>query len=235
MTGLQLLSISWRHLNPRDYTPTPRTVCVRHQKECSKHYLFWWDAKKVYSMVKNMVSMPISFFLSSYIRCYHWGKLEKRYLETLVSFWQLLQLFQKRVSRYLLEKEHISNPLSQLNMLPIWGTDASGLLLAISCTIFLHVGQEATVRTRHGTTDSFNIGKGVCQGCVLSPCLFNLKAELLLSRFSRVQLCATHRRQPTGLPIPGILQARTLEWVAISFSNAWKWKVKVKLLSRVQL
>ena len=44
-----------------------------------------------------------------------------------------------------------------------------------------------------------------------------------------------HRRQPTRLPIPGILQARTLEWVAISFSNAWKWKVKVKLLSRVWL
>ena len=38
-----------------------------------------------------------------------------------------------------------------------------------------------------------------------------------------------------GAPVPGILQARTLEWVAISFSNAWKWKVKVKLLSHVQL
>ena len=43
------------------------------------------------------------------------------------------------------------------------------------------------------------------------------------------------RRQPTRLPVPGILQARTLEWVAISFSNAWKWKVKVKSLSRVRL
>ena len=40
---------------------------------------------------------------------------------------------------------------------------------------------------------------------------------------------------PPGFPVPGILQARTLEWVAISFSNAWKWKVKVKLLSRVWL
>ena len=44
-----------------------------------------------------------------------------------------------------------------------------------------------------------------------------------------------HRRQPTRLPLPGILQARTLEWVAISFSSAWKWNVKVKSLSRVQL
>ena len=41
--------------------------------------------------------------------------------------------------------------------------------------------------------------------------------------------------RPPGSPIPGILQARTLEWVAISFSNAWKWKVKVKSLSHVWL
>ena len=44
-----------------------------------------------------------------------------------------------------------------------------------------------------------------------------------------------HRWQPTRLPVPRILQARTLEWVAISFSNAWKWSVRVKLLSRVRL
>ena len=44
----------------------------------------------------------------------------------------------------------------------------------------LYVGQEATVRTRHGTTDWFQIGKGVCQGCILSPCLFNLYAEYII-------------------------------------------------------
>ena len=41
----------------------------------------------------------------------------------------------------------------------------------------LYADQEATVRTGHGTTDWFQIGKGVCQGCILSPCLFNLYAE----------------------------------------------------------
>ena len=44
----------------------------------------------------------------------------------------------------------------------------------------LYAGQEATVRTRHETTDWFQIGKGVCQGCILSPCLFNLYAEYIL-------------------------------------------------------
>ena len=47
-------------------------------------------------------------------------------------------------------------------------------------------------------------------------------------------LCDLTDGSPPGSPIPGILQARTLEWVAISFSNAWKWKVKVKSLSQVQ-
>ena len=45
----------------------------------------------------------------------------------------------------------------------------------------LYAGQEATVRTGHGTTDWFQIGKGVCQGCILSPCLFNLYAEYIIS------------------------------------------------------
>ena len=48
-------------------------------------------------------------------------------------------------------------------------------------------------------------------------------------------LCDPIDSSPPGSPVPGILQARTLEWVAISFSNVWKWKVKVKSLSRVQL
>ena len=48
-------------------------------------------------------------------------------------------------------------------------------------------------------------------------------------------LCNPIDGSPSGSPVPGILQGRTLDWVAISFSNAWKWKVKVKLLSRVRL
>ena len=47
-------------------------------------------------------------------------------------------------------------------------------------TCFLYAGQEATVRTGHGTTDLFQTGKGVCQGCILSPCSFNLYAEYIM-------------------------------------------------------
>ena len=52
---------------------------------------------------------------------------------------------------------------------------------------------------------------------------------------SCLTLCDPRDGSPPGSPVPGILQARTLEWVAISFSNALKWKVKVKSLSRAQL
>ena len=51
----------------------------------------------------------------------------------------------------------------------------------LTCLLInLHAGQEATVRTGHGTTDWFQIGKGVHQGCILSPCLFNLHAEYIM-------------------------------------------------------
>ena len=52
---------------------------------------------------------------------------------------------------------------------------------------------------------------------------------------SCLTLCDPIDGSPPGSPVPGILRARTLKWVAISFSNAWKWKVKAKSLSRVQL
>ena len=57
----------------------------------------------------------------------------------------------------------------------------------------------------------------------------------LLSRISCVRFCNLMDNSPPGSPIPGILQARTLEWVAISFSNAWEWRVKLNSLSHVQL
>ena len=50
------------------------------------------------------------------------------------------------------------------------------------CWRNLHAGQEATVRTGHGTTDWFQIGKGVWQGCILSLCLFNLYAEYIMRK-----------------------------------------------------
>ena len=51
----------------------------------------------------------------------------------------------------------------------------------LTCILrYLYAGQEATVKTGHGTTDWFQIGKGVRQGCILSPCLFNLYAEYIM-------------------------------------------------------
>ena len=56
-----------------------------------------------------------------------------------------------------------------------------GILDHLTCLLRnLNAGQEATLRTGHGTTDWFQIGQGVCQGCILSPCLFNLYAEYIM-------------------------------------------------------
>ena len=60
----------------------------------------------------------------------------------------------------------------------------------------LYAGQEATVITGHGTTDWFQIGKGVCQGCIMSPCLFNLYAEYIMKN-------AGLDEAPAGIKIAG--------------------------------
>ena len=77
-----------------------------------------------------------------------------------------------------------------------------------------------------------------CISYIVRKILFNWALQKLAAAKS-LQLCPTlydpTDGSPPGSPIPGILQARTLEWVAISFSNAWKWKVKVKWLSHVPL
>ena len=69
----------------------------------------------------------------------------------------------------------------------------------------------------------------------VADCLLLLLLLLLLSLQSCPTLCDPIDGSPPGSSVPGILQARTLEWVAISFSKAWKWKVKVKSFSGVRL
>ena len=74
------------------------------------------------------------------------------------------------------------------NPLTVWITINCGKILKemgipghLSCLLRnLYAGEEATVRTGHGTTDWFQIRKGVCQACILSPCLFNFYAEYLM-------------------------------------------------------
>ena len=82
----------------------------------------------------------------------------------------------------------ISDLLTMPKPLTVWITThwkilkAMGIPEYLTCPLRnLYVGQEATVRTEHGTTDWLQIGKGVCQHCILSPCLFNLYAEFNLS------------------------------------------------------
>ena len=56
-----------------------------------------------------------------------------------------------------------------------------GIPYHLTCLLrYLYAGQEATVRTRYGTMDWLQMGKGICQGCILSPCLFNLNTEYII-------------------------------------------------------
>ena len=84
-------------------------------------------------------------------------------------------------------KTSISALLTTLKPLTVWITinwkflKEMGIPEHLTCLLRnLYAGQEAIVRTGHGTTDWFQIGKGVCEGCILSPCLFNLDAEYIM-------------------------------------------------------
>ena len=97
----------------------------------------------------------------------------------------------------------------------------------------LYAGQAATVRTGHGTTDGFQIGKGVCQGCILSPCLFNWYAEYIMKNPGLEEAQA-------GIKIAGrninnlryaddtTLMAESEEELKASW---WKWKKRGKKLA----
>ena len=101
---------------------------------------------------------------------------------------------------------------------------------------FSHVWLFATLWTvAHQAPLSHFLFQGIfpIQGLIWISFIANAAAAKLLQ--SCLTLCDPIDGSPPGSPIPGILQARTLEWVSISFSKAWKWKVKVKSLSRVQL
>ena len=85
------------------------------------------------------------------------------------------------------EKTSVSALLTMLKPLTVWITINCGKFWKrwepdyLTCILRnLYAGQEATVRTGHGTTDWFQIGKGVCQNCILSPCLFNLYAKYIM-------------------------------------------------------
>ena len=74
----------------------------------------------------------------------------------------------------------------------------------------LYAGQEAAVRTGHGTTDWFQIGKGVCQGCILSPCLFNFYAEYIMRNAGLEE--TQESRLPGEISITSDMQMTPLLW-----------------------
>ena len=75
----------------------------------------------------------------------------------------------------------------------------------------LYAGQEATVGTEHGTTDWFQIGKGICQGCILSPCLFNLYAEYTM-RSAGLAEAKLESRLPGEISITSDMQMTPPLW-----------------------
>ena len=135
-------------------------------------------------------------------------------------------------------KTSISALLTMLKPLTVWIIINWKILkemgIHLTCLLRnLFAGQEATVRTGHGTTDWFQIGKGICQGCILSPCLFNLCAKYIMRNTGLEDAQAgikIARRNINNLRYADdtTLMAESEEnWRA----SWWKWKRRVKKLA----
>ena len=137
------------------------------------------------------------------------------------------------------QKNTYSVSLTTLKLLTVWITINCGKFLEmripdhITCLLRnLYGGQEAIVRTGHGTTDWFKIGKGEHQGCILSPCLFNLYAEYIMrnARLGEAQAgVKIVKRNINNLRYADdtTLMAESEELNSL----LWKWKRRVKMLA----
>ena len=137
--------------------------------------------------------------------------------------------------------------------LPIYFLLNSFIVLALILKILVYFGWIIIYGVRQGVQhDSLSISLSYCPSTVCAERIL-FPNWIILTLFSKINwpkilaaaaakslqscptLCDPIDGSPPGCPVPGTLQARTLEWVAISFSNAWKWKAKEKSLSPVQL
>ena len=123
-------------------------------------------------------------------------------------------------------KTSISASLTLPKHLTVWITtnwkilQGMGIPDHLTCLLRnLYAGQEATVRTGHGTTDWFQIGKGVRQGCILSPCLFNFFAEHLM-RNAGLDEAQLESRLPAEISITSDMQMTPLLWQKVKNQRA---------------
>ena len=111
-------------------------------------------------------------------------------------------------------------------------------LVCLSCVYYIIIDM-ALGPWRLYMHHKINASPGTCLQNMLFFCMLTIPSAAAVAAAKSLQSCPTLCNpidsSPPGSTVPGILLARTLEWVAISFSNAWKWKGKVKSLSRVQL
>ena len=135
-------------------------------------------------------------------------------------------------------KTFISALLTMPKLLTMWITINCGKFWKrwehLTCLLRnLYAGQEATVRTGHGTADWFQIGKGVCQGCILSPCLLNLYAEYIMRNAGLDEAQAGIKIARRNINNFRYADDTTL-WQKVKKNERaswWKWKRKVKKLA----
>ena len=141
-------------------------------------------------------------------------------------------------------KTSTSASFTMLKLLTVWITTnwkilkEMGIPDHLTCLLRnLDAGQEATVRTRHGTMDWSKIGKGVHQGCILSPCLFNLYAEYIIQNAGQQEAQAGIKIAGRNIDNLGYADDTTLKAESKEELKSfwWRWKRRMKKLAKTSI
>ena len=151
-------------------------------KKCSNYCtiaLIWYTSKVMLKIIQARLQQYVNHELSDVQAGFRKGRWTRDQVANICWIIKKEREFQKNIYFCCIDYAKASDCVDHNKL---WKTlKEMGIPDHLTCLLRnLYVGQEATVRTGHGTTDWFQIGKGVRQGCILSPCLFNIYAENIM-------------------------------------------------------
>ena len=161
------------------FTPSPKKG---NAKECSNYWtiaLISHDSKEMFKILQARLQQFVNRELPDVPAGFRKGRGTRDQIANIHWIIRKAREFQKNINFCFIDYTEAFDCMDHNKVWKI--LKEMGIPEHLTCPLRnMYAGQEATVRTGHGKTDWFQIGKGVCQGCILSPCLFNLHAEYII-------------------------------------------------------
>ena len=221
-TGLEKVSF---HSNPKE------GQCQRMFKwlhNCT-HFTWWQSNAQNPSSLKSRLQQYVKQELADVQAVFRKGRGTKDKIVNIHCIIEKAREFQKNIYFCFID---YTKAFDFVDYNKLWKIlQEMGIPNHLTCLLWsLYASQEATVRTGHGTMDWFQIGKGVHQGCILSPCLFNLYAEYMMWNVLGWMKHKLESRLPREISITSDMQMIPPLWQKWR-ASWWRWKGRVKKLA----